>query len=123
MVVESNGVLVTERTVSWDATGYGAHAERASEAPATSWFLAEGATGGFSLFYLLQNPGDTAATATIRYLRPAPLAPIERTYHAAAALAHDAAGQHAGAGARGHRRVGGDCRPTQPILVERAMYR
>jgi hypothetical protein len=122
MVVESNGVLVTERTVSWDATGYGAHAERASEAPATSWFLAEGSTGGFALFYLLQNPGDTAVTATVRYLRPAPLAPIERTYplppHSRTTLpVNTQAPELAGTD------VSAAIVSDQPILVERAMYR
>ena len=43
--------------------GYGSHSETASAAPSTTWFLAEGAThGAFQLFYLLQNPGSTAAT-------------------------------------------------------------
>ena len=122
MVVESNGVLVTERTVSWDATEYGAHAERAGEAPATSWFLAEGSTGGFALFYLLQNPGDTPATATVRYLRPAPLAPIERTYplppHSRTTLpVNTQAPELAGTD------VSAAIASDQPILVERAMYR
>ena len=48
--------------------------------------------------------------------------PIERTYDAAAALADDAAGRHAGAGARRHD-VSAAIAATQPILVERAMYR
>ena len=60
--------------MSWDATGYGAHAERASAAPADAGFSPKARPERFSLFYLLQNPGDTAATVTIRYLRPAPLA-------------------------------------------------
>jgi uncharacterized repeat protein (TIGR01451 family) len=38
-------------------------------APATSWFLAEGATGPFfDCFILLANPNDQATTATIDYL-------------------------------------------------------
>ena len=44
--IESNGVpIVTDRTMSWDRTGYGAHAERASDSAPDAWFLAEGATG------------------------------------------------------------------------------
>ena len=40
---------------------YGSHAETSIAAPSTTWHLAEGAThGAFDLFYLLQNPGDTA---------------------------------------------------------------
>ena len=54
---------------------------RASREPLTTWYLAEGATtGGFNLFYLLQNPTAQAATVQIQYLRPAPAAPITKTY-------------------------------------------
>ena len=36
---------------------YGSHAERSVTAPATTWYLAEGAThSGFDLFYLLAEP-------------------------------------------------------------------
>jgi hypothetical protein len=121
-VVESNTPLVTERTMSWDATEYGAHAERASAAPSTTWFLAEGSTGGFSLFYLLQNPGDTPATATIRYLRPAPLAPIDRNYtlapHSRTTVPVNTQAPELAA-----TDVSAAITATQPILVERAMYR
>ena len=77
-IVESDVPVVADRTVSWDQTGYGSHAETSIAAPSTTWFLAEGAThGSFDLFYLIQNPGPTAASVTIRYLRPTPL-PAER---------------------------------------------
>ncbi|MEO5823964.1 MAG: hypothetical protein ABIT71_25945 [Vicinamibacteraceae bacterium] len=121
-VVESSAPLISERTMSWDATEYGAHAERASPTPATSWFLAEGATGSFSLFYLLQNPGDAAVTATVRYLRPAPLAPIERAYtlpaHSRVTLPVNAQAPELAA-----TDVSAAITATLPILVERAMYR
>jgi hypothetical protein len=78
--VESAERLVVDRTMTWDATGYGAHAETAVSAPAPTWYLAEGAThSGFDLFYLLQNPNPTATTARVRYLRPTG-APLEKTY-------------------------------------------
>jgi hypothetical protein len=121
-VVESSALLVAERTMSWDATEYGAHAERASGAPSTSWFLAEGATGAFSLFYLLQNPGDTAASATIRYLRPSPLAPLDRTYtllpHSRTTVPVNTQAPELAA-----TDVSAAITSTQPIFVERAMYR
>ena len=120
--VESSVPLVSERTMSWDATEYGAHAERGSDTSSTRWFLAEGATGAFSLFYLLQNPRDTAATATIRYLRPAPLAPIDRSYtlppHSRTTLAVDQQAPELAS-----TDVSAAITSTQPILVERAMYR
>ena len=120
-VVESSVPLVAERTMSWDQTEYGAHAERATPAPSTTWFLAEGATGSFSLFYLLQNPGETPATATIRYLRPAPQPPIEKTYplpaHSRTTIPVNTQPELAVGD------VSASITATQPILVERAMYR
>jgi hypothetical protein len=81
VVVESDAEVAIDRTMSWGDTGYGAHAERALTGASTTWFLAEGSTTGeFALFYLLQNPGATPVTVTIRYLRPGGQAPIERTY-------------------------------------------
>jgi hypothetical protein len=69
--VESSQPLVVDRTMSWSAAGYGAHAETAVAAPSTTWYLAEGAThSGFDLFYLLQNPAPTSTTVRVRYLRP-----------------------------------------------------
>ena len=77
-LIESDVPVAVERTMTWGGgmgAGYGSHAERASSGPATTWYFAEGAThGAFDLFYLLQNPAPTAATATITYLLPAPRA-------------------------------------------------
>jgi hypothetical protein len=45
------------------------HSSAGVTAPATSWYLAEGATGGFfDLFILIANPGSTAAVVEARYL-------------------------------------------------------
>jgi len=56
--------------VSWDRHGYGSTGETATAAPRTTWYFAEGATGGaFNTFYLLLNPGEETARATITYLR------------------------------------------------------
>ena len=80
IVVESESAVVADRLMWWDATGYGAHAETSVPAPATTWYLAEGATtGGFNLFYLLQNPNHVPASVRVRYLRAAD-EPIERVY-------------------------------------------
>jgi hypothetical protein len=77
----ADGPMVTARVMKWDETGYGSHGESGVPAPATTWYLAEGAThSGFELFYLLQNPGSTAAAVDVRYLRPAPLTPIVKSY-------------------------------------------
>jgi hypothetical protein len=81
-VVEADADVVVDRTMTWGAGGYGSHAERGWRgAPATAWYFAEGAThGGFDLFYLLQNPGATAAQIEVTYLLPAPRQPVVRQY-------------------------------------------
>jgi hypothetical protein len=80
-LVESDQTVVVDRQMWWSkANAYGTHAEAAVVAPATTWYFAEGAThGGFDLFYLLQNAGDTDSTVRVRYLRPTG-APVEKTY-------------------------------------------
>jgi hypothetical protein len=56
------------RTVGQQAFAAG-HASAGVTAAATSWFLAEGATGPFfDLFILLANPSADAADVEIRYL-------------------------------------------------------
>jgi hypothetical protein len=69
--IESNQPVVIDRTMTWDGSGFGSHAETSIEQPSTQWFLAEGSTAGnFDLYYLLQNPNAAAAQVTITYLRP-----------------------------------------------------
>ena len=81
-LIEADVPVVADRTMSWDSTGYGGHAERGTLTRATStWYLAEGAThGSFDLFYLIQNPGDVATTVEVKFLRPAPKAPVIKQY-------------------------------------------
>lgn len=68
--VSASVPLVVDRTMTWDGTGYGAHAETAAPEPSPVWYFAEGAThGGFDLFYLLQNPADHEVAVRVRYLR------------------------------------------------------
>lgn len=80
-VVETDAAVVVDRTMTWDGSGYGSHAESAVTAPATSWYFAEGAThSGFELFFLLQNSSaTTTANVQARFLLPAGQ-PIVRTY-------------------------------------------
>jgi hypothetical protein len=80
-VIESNEPVIADRTMHWDASGYGSHMETSIARPLTRWYLAEGATtGAFNLFYLIQNPTNTDANVEIQYLRPAPAAPISKTH-------------------------------------------
>ncbi len=119
-VVEASQPVVVDRTMTWGG-GYGSHAETSMAAPATAWFLAEGAThGAFSLFYLLQNPGAAPATVDVTYLRPAPAAPVTRQYTIAAAsrltIAVDGIAELTATD------VSASIASDVPILVERAMY-
>jgi autotransporter-associated beta strand protein/YVTN family beta-propeller protein len=79
-VTSTSGLpLIVERTMRWDASGYGAHTEKASAGPATTWYFAEGSQGFFSTFFLLLNPATTANTAHVTYFREgAPV--VQRDY-------------------------------------------
>jgi hypothetical protein len=80
-VIESDVQVIVERTMKWDATHYGSHAETSQASPQTTWYLAEGAThGSFNLFYLIQNPNDADTTVEVTYLRPTPKVPLVRSY-------------------------------------------
>jgi Ca2+-binding RTX toxin-like protein len=74
--------IVVERTMRWDATGYGAHTEKATAGPAPTWYFAEGSQGFFDTFVLLANPGSTPSQATIEFLREGQ-APLTRTFDVA----------------------------------------
>jgi hypothetical protein len=123
MVVESNVPLAIERTMSWTPeNSYGGHAEHAVADLSTSWFLAEGSTtGDFALFYLLQNPHDTPVRTTIRYLRPAGLAPVQRT-HVLPPNSRTTIPVKDEAPELASTDVSADIRADDTILVERAMY-
>jgi hypothetical protein len=121
-VVESDQPIVLDRTMWWDGTGYGSHAETGIASPATSWYLAEGSTSGdFALFYLLQNAGDATVTATVRYLLPFGQPPIVKTYTLAARSRTTIPVDGEGA-ALESTDVSAVVEATAPIIVERAMY-
>ena len=122
-VVESSVPITVDRTMTWDASGYGSHREIAMAAPATTWYFAEGSTSGeFALFYLLQNPQDTVVTASVRYLRPLGLPAIVKSYtlpaHSRTTIVVDAQGPELAS-----TDVSAAITATAPIIAERAMYR
>jgi hypothetical protein len=121
-IFESDTPIAVDRTMSWDASGYGSHLETGIAAPSTTWYFAEGSTSGeFSLFYLLQNPQTTAVTATVRYLRPAGQAPIERSYLLPPASRTTIVVDAQGA-ALASTDVSAVITATAPIVAERSMY-
>jgi Tol biopolymer transport system component len=123
-IVESDLPVVADRMMTWDVShgSYGSHLETSIDAPSTTWYLAEGATGGFSLYYLLQNPGAAPASVTVDYLRPGSLPVLTKTYtvEAHSRFTIDVAGEDAGLRAT---EVSAKITSTTPIVVERAMYR
>jgi probable HAF family extracellular repeat protein len=128
-VVQTSQALIVDRTMSWDAGGYGSHSEAAVRSPATTWYLAEGATiGGFDLFYLLQNPAATPTTVQVRYLRAAGM-PLVKTYTLAPNSRTNIwvnVEEFAGLGkalAAAEFSAVIESQDATPIIVERAMYR
>ena len=77
--ITADQLLVASRTMRWDATGYGAHADNGVPAPRTRWFLAEGVTGAFDTYVLVYNPSDVPAQVSMRFNRLAPNPPIVRS--------------------------------------------
>jgi hypothetical protein len=121
-VIESDLPVVADRVMAWGEGGYGEHMERAIEAPATTWYLAEGAThGSFNLFYLLQNANTTEATVTVTYLRLAPATPVVKTYtveaHSRRTIWVDDEGPELAAA-----EISAVITANVPIIAERAMY-
>ncbi len=124
-VVRSNVPLVADRTMTWDKSGYGSHAETSIDAPASTWYLAEGATiGDFELYYLIQNPNPTPLTNEIEvtYLLPPPAAPLVRTYSMGPNTRRNIV-VHAEPGLE-NAEVSAIIRTPadKPVIVERAMY-
>ena len=72
--VTASAPIVVERAMYRNLSGqpFGlGHDSMGVTATATSWFLAEGATGAFfDLYLLIANPGSTSATVRADYARP-----------------------------------------------------
>ena len=72
--VTSDQAVVVERAMYLDRPGQlftAGHTAAAVPAPASAWFLAEGATGlYFDLFELIANPNDAPADVTARFFLP-----------------------------------------------------
>jgi hypothetical protein len=122
-VLESDQPVVIDRTMTWDASGYGSHAETGVLAPSNVWYFAEGSTSAeFSLFYLLQNPNPSALVATVRYLLPFGQAPVVKTYDLPPFSRTTIPVDDQGA-VLASTDVSAVIETTGPIVAERAMYR
>ncbi|MFN8062824.1 MAG: PQQ-dependent sugar dehydrogenase [Vicinamibacterales bacterium] len=122
ITIESDEELIAERTMSWDRHRRGAHAEHGVAAASSEWYFAEGATqGGFSLFYLLANPGDQTANVTVTYLLPGGRVPVVRTYPVMARSRRTIWVNHEDAQLAATD-VSAHLVADRPIIAERAMY-
>jgi hypothetical protein len=124
-VIESTQPIVADRTMKWDGSGYGSHAETSIASPLTKWYLAEGATTGrFNLYYLIQNPSSTQdAQIEIRYLLPAGAAAVVKTY-TIAKNSRQSIYVNNEAPELGEAEISAVVTSTNdvPVIVERAMY-
>lgn len=123
--IRSSRSIVADRTVRWGTAinpNYGSHGERSIAAPASTWYLAEGATGIFNLFYLVLNPNPVPANVSIRYLRRVG-APVDKNYVVAANSRRTIWVNTEGSGLdQAELSAVITTSALTPVLVERAMY-
>jgi hypothetical protein len=114
----ATGPLIVERTMSWDATHYGAHTEHASEDPSRTWYFAEGSQGFFHIRAARQS-GQGPESRDVQYLREGE-APVVGAYALTpeSRLTVDAGADAALVG----RSFGIVVTFAQPGMAERAMY-
>jgi len=60
--------IAVERTMRWDATGYGMHTEKGAPAQARTWYFAEGAQGFYNTYFLLTNTTTQPVSAQLKFL-------------------------------------------------------
>jgi hypothetical protein len=125
-IVESNVEVVADRTMSWDGTGYGSHAETSITGPAQTWYLAEGATqNGFQLYYCIENPNPDPVDVEVTYMRRAPNPPFTLAYPGIPGFTRKTIyvnGEDARLAWGDVSAVVTSLTPNGPIIVERAMY-
>ncbi len=121
-IVEStSGVpLAVERTMFWDAGRYGGHTDTAVQAPAPTWYFAEGSQGFFDTYVLLANSNIVPANVTVTFLLQGSASPVQTTL-TIGATARDTlwAGFFP---ELQHQSFGILVESDQPIIAERAMY-
>jgi hypothetical protein len=70
--IRSNVPVLAERAMYFSCQGRnGGHDSIGADSPSTTWFFAEGYTGGdFDTWVLIQNPNDSAAVVSLNFMRP-----------------------------------------------------
>jgi len=123
IVVEAPARLVAERRMTWDRDGqYGSHSAAGVDAPSFIWHFAEGATiAGMQTFFLLQNPGDVPAKATLSYLLAT--GNVQERTHVVRAHSRLTVWANQEGGPLGAAEFSTIVLSDHPVVVERAMYR
>ena len=124
-IVESDTLVVADRTMSWGKNSAGAHAEGAVEAPAMTWYLAEGSTtGGLQLYYLVFNPNTRPAPVRVVFSRKAGQAAVTKTYTVAAQarLTINANREDSRLAAADVSATITALDPAAPVVVERSLF-
>jgi thermitase len=111
--------IVAERAMYFGpSNARGGHNSEAASQPAQTWNLAEGSTQpGFTTFILVLNPGDTAASISLRFLQEAAAATVQN-YSVAPHSRFTLMVNQVLPGVAFSTIVSSD----QPVVVERVMY-
>jgi hypothetical protein len=123
IVVDSDNPIIAERAMYFGTERFwdGGHESAGVAEAATSWFLAEGATGPFfKTFILVGNPNTTPANVTLTFLtdtgqsiaRPFTIAPTSRLTVSVETQAAELV----------NAAVSTTVTSDQPVVAERAMY-
>jgi len=123
--ITSDRPIVVERSMYYGTATQpfaAGHNGAAVTAPATKWYLAEGATGFFDMFLLMANPDDTDANVTITYLPGVPGQPAQTRTHTVAK--HSRLSLNVSDENLPTTSIGAIVESTNsvPIVVERAMW-
>ena len=127
-IIESDEEVVVDRATSKGGAEYATHGETSVAAPCTTWFMAEGTTlAGSNLFYMIHNPGATAADVEVRYLLQAPRVSLSKTYHVGPSSrftiwVNAEAQADPALAALSSVDVSAAITSTTPVIAERAMY-
>jgi len=115
----SDRPLFVERAQYWNSMA-GGHGSTGRSAPANTWYLAEGYTGGgFLTFIAIENPGNNDATVNATYMIEGG-SPVNRTYNVPANKRYTIA-VHDDAALAGQA-FSTKLQSDQPIVAERSMY-
>ena len=119
--VSSATQVIVDRTLTWDASGYGSHSETGVQFPSQTWYLAEGSTNGmFDLFYLIQNPNPEVAKIQVTFLLPGGTPPVVRTYDVPANTRYTIWVDMIPGLEKAD--LSGVIKSDRPVMVERALY-